>query len=139
MKYDVVQQSLEEFVQANWSDTQVQFDNVAFNSEIYNEFAQFTVVFGETRKTTITIGCYRITGVAMFTIYTKPARGPQRQLELATPAAFMFLNKVVSAASPLVAPLVTLMVPELTKDLRERDGWVRAQVSTPFYYDLVGV
>lgn len=139
MKYDVVQQSLEEFVQANWTCTAVQFDNVAFNTDLYSEFAQFSIVFGDAKKTTVTNGCYRQMGVVFFTIYSKPALGTQRLLELAATAASMFLSKVVQAVAPLTAPRVTLAVPDLMKDLREQDGWVRAQLSTPFFYDIVEI
>lgn len=136
MKYDVVQQSLEEFVAANWSQTAVQYDNVAFKSDLYQEYLQCTVVFGEGFSRTVTKGCYRQVGLLLLTVKTKPGTGSARKLELAKLAAEMVLSVVVQPVPPLVAPVVNLKTPELFNDNKERDGWVMAQVSCPFYYDL---
>lgn len=136
MKYDVVQQSLEEFVAANWSETTVQYDNVAFKSDLYQEYLQCTVVFGEGSSRTITKGCYRQVGLLLLTVKTKPGTGSARKLELAKLAAEMILSVVVLPVLPLIAPAVNLKTPDLFNDNKERDGWVMAQVSCPFYYDL---
>lgn len=139
MKYDAVQQSLEEFVQAQWSETAVQYDNAPFNSDLYSEFSQFTIVFGDADKTTVTdSGCYRVIGAVIFTVCTKPAQGSQRLLELAALAADLFRSKTVLPIAPLVAPGIVLKTPSLFKDLQERSGWVRAELTTPFFYDIVG-
>lgn len=136
MKYDVVQQSLEKFVQTNWTHTAVQYDNVAFNSDIYTEYLQMTVVFGEGSPRTITKGCYRQVGLLMLTVKTKPGIGSSRKLELAKFAAEMVISTVVRPVPPLIAPSVNLKTPDLYNDNQERNGWVMAQVSCPFYYDL---
>lgn len=136
MKYDVVQQSLEEFVKTNWTATAIQFDNVAFNSDIYTEYLQCTIVFGEGFARTVTKGCYRQVGLLILSAKTKPGIGSARKLELAKLAAEMVLSVVVQPVSPLVAPAVNLKTPDLFSDNKERDGWVMAQVSCPFYYDL---
>lgn len=136
MKYDVVQQSLEEFVVANWPHTALQFDNVAFNSDLYDEFTRCTVVFGEGLQRSVTKGCYRQPGLLILSIYTKPATGTSRVLELATLAATMMTSVIVHSTPPLDAPKVNLKVPDLFKSVKEQSGWVFAQVSCPFYYDL---
>lgn len=136
MKYDVVQQSLEEFVKANWTETAIQYDNVAFNSDIYTEYLQMTVVFGEGFSRTVTQGCYRQVGLLLLTVKTKPGIGSARKLELAKLAAEMVISVVVQPVPPLIAPAVKLKTPDLFNDNKERDGWVMAQVSCPFYYDL---
>lgn len=136
MKYDAVQQSIEEFVKTNWTFTAIQYDNVAFNSEIYTEYLQCTVAFGEGLSRSVTKGCYRQIGLLMLTVKTKPGRGSSRKLELARRASEMVLKVVISPVSPLVAPKINMKVPDLMNDDRERDGWVMAQVSCPFYYDL---
>lgn len=136
MKYDVVQQSLEEFVQTNWTETAVQYDNVAFNSDIYDEYVRCNVIFGEGSSRSVIKGYYRQTGLLVLTAFTKPAIGSARKLELANLAAEMMRHVVVLPVSPLVAPAVNLKVPDLFNDSKEQSGWVQAQVSCPFYYDL---
>ena len=139
MKYDVVKQSLEEWLQANWTATPVsaiQFDNVAFITDLYTEYVQFTVRFGESVKRSLPIGCYRQFGLLLITVKTKPDQGSNRKLVIARAAAELMLNAVVSPVPPLVAPRVVLREPDLFDDNRQRDGWVMAQVSCPFYYDL---
>lgn len=136
MKYDVVQQSLEEFVAANWPHTTVQYDNVAFNSDLYDEYVRCTVVFGDGDQRSVTKGCYRVMGLLILTVFTKPATGTARLLELASLAANMMVSVIVSPTPPLDAPKVNLKVPDLYKNVKEQSGWVQAQVSCPFYYDL---
>jgi hypothetical protein len=139
MMYDVVKQSLEEFVIANWSDTDVstiQFDNVPFNTDLFDEYVQFSVRFGESVKRSLPKGCYRQPGMVIFTVKTRPDQGSQRKLELARSAAEMLVNAVISPTLPLVAPRVVMREPSLFDDNSQRDGWVMAQVSCPFYYDL---
>lgn len=136
MKYGPVQQSLEEFVKTNWTETAVQYDNVAFRPELYAEYLQCTIVFGEGSARTITKGCYRQVGLLLLTAKTKPGTGSARKLELAQLAAEMVVSEVVRPVSPLIAPTVNLKTPSLFNDNNERDGWVMAQVSCPFYYDL---
>ena len=136
MKYDVVKQSLEEFFQTSWTLTAIQFDNVAFNSNLYTEYTSFTVRFGEATKRSLPVGCYRQPGIVIVSAKVKPGRGSDRKLQLATAAAEMFLNAVIRPVAPLVAPVVKMFEPDLFDDDKERDGWVMAQMSCPFYYDL---
>jgi hypothetical protein len=139
MKYDVVQQSLEEYWQGVWTGiTAMQFDNNGFNSDLYVEFLRSNVVFGEGYSRTVTKGCYRQTGLWLLTVFTKPAAGSSRKLALANQAAELVTSKVISPIAPLSAPTVTLKVPSLFNDSKEVAGWVQAQVSVPFYYDFVG-
>lgn len=136
MKYNVVQQSLEQYLSDSWSSTEIQFDNVAFNADLYTEFLKCHVGFGEGFPRSVTKGCYRQTGVLFLDIHTKPAIGSARKLELAAAAALLVTSVVVSPVSPLVAPKVSFMVPTLSDDNKETNGWVRTIVSCPFYYDL---
>jgi hypothetical protein len=139
MKYDVVHQSLEEFVKTQWAagpDTVIQYENVPFNSDAYTEYLRCSIVFGEGFAKTVTQGCYRQVGVLLLSILTKPGIGEVRKLQLATLAADMIKHQRVSAVLPLVAPVVNLKVPDLHNDPKERNGWVMAQVSCPFYYDF---
>jgi len=136
VKYDAVQQSIEEFVRTNWTATAIQYDNVAFNSDIYTEYLQLTVVFGEGHSRAVTKGCYRQVGLLLLSARTKPGIGSSRKLQLARLAAEMVISTVVQPVPPLVAPSVNLKTPDLFNDNQERHGWVMAQVSCPFYYDL---
>lgn len=139
MKYDVVKRSLEQWIAAEWAagpNTQIQYDNVAIDIANLTEYMQFTVRFGEAIKRSLPVGCYRQFGIILFSAKTKPDRGSARKLQLATLAAEILLNAVVTPVTPLVAPTVNLREPDLFDDTRERDGWVMAQVSCPFYYDL---
>ena len=136
MKYDKVQQSLEQFIVDNWSATDVQYDNTSFNSDMYIEYLRCHVAFGEGMPRSVTKGCWRQTGILFLTVFTKPAEGSNRKLELAAAAALLVTATVVYPVSPLVAPAVSLKTPSLFNDNREQDGWVQAVVSCPFYYDL---
>lgn len=141
MKYDVVKQSLEQFVTTNWPTAAgsptpaLQYDNVDFNSQLYTEYAQLTVRFGDSVKRSLPVGCYRQFGMVIFTIKTKPGRGSARKLQLASAASGMLTDAIVLPVTPLVAPTVNLKETDLFDDTRERDGFVMAQVSCPFYYD----
>ena len=144
MKYDVVNQSLEEYVQTNWSDTAIQFDNVAFNADIYTEYLRCTVVFGDTDAPEMANGqrsvvprCYRVMGYVFLDVFVKPAIGVVRMLELGTMAANLLKSKQVKPVAPLAAPVVNFGVPTLVKNTSERNGWVNAQISAPFYYDFM--
>jgi len=136
MKYDVVQQSLEEFVQTNWTSTNIQFDNVAFNSDLYSEYLRCNVLFGSSASKTVTKGCYRQTGALVLSVFTKPSSGTVRQLELATIAANILNDAVINPVLPLVAPRVILSEPSFHGDNTDRNGWVMAQISCSFYYDF---
>jgi len=135
MKFAQVQQSIEEYIQAQWTVTQVAFDNAGFNSDLYDQYLRCNVLFGEGRKRTVTVGCYRQIGVLMLTVFVKPAVGRARLLDLANIAATLVTDVRVGATLPLVAPVVNLKVPDLILDNTERSGWVQANVSSPFYYD----
>jgi hypothetical protein len=136
VKYDVVQQCIEEYVQTNWTSTAVAYDNTAFNTEIYEEYMSCNVLFAEGRSRAVNRGCYRQIGVLLLSIYTKPAIGSARKLELAAAAALMITKKAVSPVPPLDSPRVNFQVPDLVSDNKERNGWVQTQLSCPFYYDL---
>lgn len=135
MYYDRAQTLLETYVQDQWSDTAVQYDNVPFNSDLYREFVRCTIVFGEGSSRTITNGCYRQVGLLLITVYTKPSEGTARLLELATLLSQLLTHKVIKSTDlPLLA--INLKVPDMMKDVSGRSGWVMAQLSFPFYYDL---
>lgn len=144
MKYDRVQKLLETYVRDEWAlicasknwEVDLSYDNVAFSSEVYNEFVRMNVLFGDGLPRTVTKGCYRQIGLLKLTAFTRPAEGSQRQLELASALAEMVTSKKVLPSVPGDSPSVYLKVPDLFRDNRERDGWVQAQVSCPFYYDL---
>ena len=135
MKFAQVQQSIEEYIKAQWTETQVAYDNVQFNSDLYDQYLRCNILFGEGRKRTITVGCYRQIGMLMLTVFVKPAVGRARLLDLANIAATLVTDVRVGATLPLVAPVVNLKVPDLILDNTERSGWVQANVSSPFYYD----
>ena len=70
MKYDIVKKSIEEFVIANWVMTpinSIQFDDVAFNSDLFSEYVQLTVRFGDAQKRSLAAKCYRQIGLVILT------------------------------------------------------------------------
>lgn len=139
MKYDIVKKSIEEFVIANWVMTpinSIQFDDVAFNSDLFSEYVQLTVRFGDAQKRSLAAKCYRQIGLVIFTVKTRPDHGSDRKLKLARAASEMFMNVRVPAVPVPGVPTVNLREPDLFDDTRARDGFVMAQVSCPFYYDL---
>ena len=136
MNYDIVQKSLEEFVLANWTETAVQYDNVAFNSDIYTEYLRCSIVFGDGAQRSVTAGCYRVVGLLILSAFVKPSIGTSRLLQLASIASTMVVSKIVSPTPPVERPKVNLKVPDMYPDFQEHSGWVMAQVSCPFYYDL---
>lgn len=136
MKYAQVQQSLEEYFGSNWTETSIQNENAPFDSELYDEYVRLTLQFGDGLSRTVGIGCYRVIGLFIVSIFVRPSVGTARALALADTVSGLLVHKVVRPVAPLEAPAVNLKVPDLTKNFRERDGWVMAQVSCPFYYDL---
>lgn len=137
MKYDLVQQSLEEWLATQWAaTTAIQFDNVGFNSDAYNEYLRSTVVFGEGLARAITKGWYRQTGVWLLSVLTRPGEGSARKLLLANQATELVRSAVIYPVAPLDAPVVKMKVPDLFNDNKEHSGWVMAQVSCSFYYDI---
>lgn len=139
MMYDVVKKGIEEFVIANWSMTpisSIQFDNVSFNSDLFSEYVQLTVRFGKVVKRSLAARCYRQFGLVIFTVKTRPDQGSDRKLKLARAASEMLTNVKVPAVPVPQVPTANLREPELFDDTRARDGFVMAQVSCPFYYDL---
>lgn len=140
MQYDVAQKIIEQYVAAQWATfvdkTEIQFDNVAFNSDLYHEYSRCSIVFGEGTARTVTAGCYRQSGVLMFSIFQKPATGTERLNKLAARAADMLKSMRARPDLPATSPTVVFKVPSIHRDLNEKLGWVMAQVSCPFYYDI---
>lgn len=136
MKYEVVQTALETFLVNNWTETAVQYDNVAFNSEIYTEYIRCHVAFGEALPRSISRGCYRQTGLLMISVFVKPSSGSQRKLEIASAAAEMLRSIVVAPVAPATDPKTNILEPTIVSDNKESNGWVQAVLSFPFYYDL---
>ena len=136
MKYDTVQTALEKYFVDHWTETAVQFDNVAFNSELYTEYIRCHVAFGDSLPRSISRVCYRQTGLLNISVFTKPASGSQRRLEIATAAAEMFRSIVVAPVAPAVEPKTNILEPSIVIDNKEANGWVQAVLSFPFYYDL---
>lgn len=136
MDYDLIQRSIEEFIQANWTHTAIHFDNVAFNSDDYIEYIRCTIIYGDGLQKTLAKGSYRQVGLITLAVFTKPATGVARQLSLASTASRMLTSVTIRAALPLVAPVINCKVADLFVDNVEKFGWVQAQISCPFYYDL---
>lgn len=136
MKFRDVQQSLEEFVKTNWTATALQFENMPFSADLYEEFARLNLAYGEALKRAAASGCYRVQGLLMFTLFGRAASGSNRLLTLADTACTMLASVIVSPVPPLTAPKVQMFTPSVHKDFKERDGWIFVQVSCPFYYDL---
>lgn len=136
MKYDIVQTAIEQYFVDNWTETAVQYDNVAFNSELYTEYVRCHVAFGDSLPRSISRGCYRQTGMLMVSVFTKPASGSQRRLEIASAAAEMFRSIVVAPVAPAMDPKTNILEPSIVIDNKESNGWVQAVMSFPFYYDL---
>lgn len=139
LQYGAVQTSLEQFIKTNWELAEVtalQFENVAFNSEMYEEFAKFSIMFGQAVARTVSGDCYRQPGIVMMNVFVKPSVGTARLNVLSDIAAGLFNKAIVNAVDPLSAPVVKFKVPMFQKDLNEKHGWVMAAVTIPFYYDI---
>ena len=137
MHYAAVQQTLEKFVKTNWTHTSaLQFEDVPFNTDLYEEFARCTIKFGDAVSRTVTQGCYRQFGVLMISVFVKPGKGTKRKLSLASLAADMITHKEIHAVLPHSSPVVKTKVADLYDDNVEKAGWVQAKVSAPFYYDF---
>lgn len=134
MFYPEVQENLEEYIQSNWATTALQFNNVHFITESYEQFVRCNVVFGDAEARTVTSGCYRQFGLLILTAFARPNSGTEPILNLAKALSLLVRSVVVPASGG--APAVQLKVPSLFTDFKERDGWVQAQVSCPFYYDI---
>lgn len=134
MNYAEVQASLESFVQSNWATTAIQFNNVAFLADAYSQYVRCNVIFGDAEQRTVTSGCYRQFGLLVLTAFARPNTGSEAVLNLANALSSLVRSVIVPPSGG--APAVQLKVPDLFTDFRERDGWIQAQVSCPFYYDI---
>lgn len=135
MKYNEVQVSLEKLLQSLWTATPLSFENVEFNSSIYNEFVQVNVVMGEGSKRAMQ-NCYRVVGLLILTVYVRPAVGLTQALTYADQLTSVLTSREVVATPPSAAPVVQLKTPDLYKGTKEENGWVKVQLSFPFHYDL---
>lgn len=121
------------------STTAIQFENVSFDSELYEEWIELRILFGDSIKVNLGSNDYRVVGLLMIDIKLKPGRGVVRGLELANQAAVMLASKKVMPQAPLAAPAVYLRVPELYKSNVDRVEGMKYQISCPFYYDVINL
>jgi hypothetical protein len=135
MQFDRVQTSLEAYIQSIWTTTTISFENIAFNSDMYDEFVAMRVVFGDTVQRSIT-GCYRVMGLLILSIYVRPATGVSQALVYADQLSALLVAAQISPVPPHTAPVVQLIAPDLYKGAKEENGWVKVQLSCPFHYDL---
>lgn len=138
MKYLEVQTLLETFVQNNVTGVQVTFENMAFASDVYTEWVRSTIQFGDSLLRALSSNCYRVAGIHIFEIYVRPATGSARIHELADTLTSLFKGAKIAPVIVETSPTVYYLAPTLSKFFAERTGWVSAQLTCPFYYDLEG-
>jgi hypothetical protein len=135
MRFNDVQISLEQYIKDNWTATPLAFENVPLNSDLYNQFVQMHVVFGDSIQRSIT-NCFRVLGLLVLSIYVRPAEGMTAALTTADQLSALLVSTEVVAVPPHTAPVVQLKTPDLHKGSKEEQGWVKVQLSCPFHYDL---
>lgn len=135
MTFHVAQRIIEEYLYNNWTDTSMALENTGFDPSGLSEFVRVTVIFGEPSQRDMGKGLYRQMGIVDLTVFTKPGTGVQRMLELSSSLAGMVRLTELSAGPPHTELTVKFFVPTVHKDLTDRNGWVQANVSAPFYYD----
>lgn len=136
MYYEKAQQSIEEYFKLNWLSTSVQYDNVGFVSDLYEEFVKLSVIFGEGQLRSLGQRSYRQIGVTMVSMFVRSGTGTSRMNELGTAVTELLSSLQLQPVAPLQAPVLQFKIPTFNRNLTERDGWVMATVTCPFYYDL---
>ena len=133
--YAEVQQMLETYVQSNLTQIALAFENQHFDAELYDEYVDCQVLFGEDATREIGMGCARVPGMVVLTVHVRPGVGPARAMEVVDQINALFAKQIISPTPPLSSSKVQTKVPIVTKDLRARTDWAMAQVSCPFHFD----
>lgn len=135
MKFAEIQSTLETYFQSQWTATPLAFENVIFDSSAEKEFVRFSLQYGQSVLRAIGGVCYRQIGVAFVQIFIRPSIGVDRINKLADLASNILTNVQV----PLSGKFIQLNMPSLSSRSAERDGWVMATLSVPFYFDSENV
>jgi hypothetical protein len=114
----------------------VSYDNHPFNSDLFDEYVACNVLFADAIQRSAEPRCFQVPGLLILDVHVRPSIGSTRMLELAGYASLLLVTAIIRPVMPNAAPPVNMRTPSVYKDLQEKSGWVRAQVSCPFYYDL---
>lgn len=134
--WDLVTQSLEEYVQGNWDLCPVVFENEPVPDANLDYYARFTVLYGVNRG--ICLGDpfeRRQVGVLYMSLFARPATGMAKLNQLSSQVSQLFLGKIIRPSIEGTAPVVNVRDPQLTTDPNAKDNWVKAVVSFDFYFD----
>lgn len=126
---------LESYVQTNVAGIAIAFENVEFDPTNLTKWLRVTIQFGSSRLRSLGTRCFRVPGIMMLEIYTRPATGLVDITTFADTLTDLFKGSSVVPSQP-ADPTVNFLEPALTKFPAEQSGWVRGQVTCPFYYDL---
>jgi hypothetical protein len=137
MKYNNVQTLVEQYAKDTFASLNIQlaYENAEFNPTLYTKYVQMTVRFGDSFQRAVE-NCYRVVGILLLDIKTRPGTGKVESLTLADQLAPFFVKKILVATPPLTAPVVQFMVPELVKGANESNGWMVDHYSCPFYFNV---
>lgn len=135
MKYSEVQTMLESYVQTNVTGITIAFENAEFDPTNLTKWLRVTIQFGNSQLRSLGTRCFRVAGIMMCEIFIRPAVGIVDITTFADTLTDLFKgSKIVPALS--ADPTVNFLEPQLTKFPAEQSGWIRGQVTCPFYYDL---
>jgi hypothetical protein len=115
------------------------FDNAPFNSDIVDWFAECSVRFGDILPRDMGARCFRMVGLLILTPMVRPGVGTSKLLQMVDQIIAATNSTILPANYVPNSPAIEFRSPSLTCDFKESAGWVRAQISTPFFYDLTGV
>jgi hypothetical protein len=137
VKYNDVQTNIETYVKATCATlgVSVSYENVPFSSDVYTKYVQMTVQFGEAYQRAVE-RCYRVVGILLLDLHTRPSTGVVPQLTLADQLTPYLIKHILVSTPPPIVPAIQFLVPELKKGDKEMNGWVIDHLRCPFYYNV---
>lgn len=130
MSYASVQTALETYFKANWSSTQVEYENDSLDTDSLDEWVRFSIQFGDGIPMELGNKAFRYFGVVFVQIFNRPGVGNARMLLLGDLASNLFRVS-------LSVPPIRFEVPSLIKIPKVDAGFVQTQLSCSFYFEEI--
>lgn len=131
MSFSSKQTAIETYFKNQWgSTTQIEYENDAWNPDLYDEYVRFSIQFGDAVAMELGNKAFRYFGVVFVQIFVRPAVGNARMLTLADTASGLF-------RTTLSVTGVKFLVPRITKFPNSAGGWVQTQLACNFYFEEI--
>jgi len=124
MSFASAKVEVEQYVEANFTATPIEFENASIDFEGLSEWVRVGFQSSGAKRITIGIESYRYYGLLIFQIFTKPDVGAGRSAVIADLLSTLFRSKVLGTFH--------FQVPEAVS-VGESDGWYQTNLIIPNY------